>query len=147
MDLQASSSKQTTYKEIIEMPILTVTTNKTLLPAIKEKLAISLSALTQTYLEKRPELINVVIYENNGDWYSHSKPSEGFQFYLQIVITEGTNSESQKAAWLRHTWLLFEEIFINVNNLPNYISIEEQPAINWGYNGQSQASRLNKQGE
>ncbi|WP_141685250.1 tautomerase family protein [Pseudoalteromonas luteoviolacea] len=129
------------------MPILTVTTNKTLLPAIKEKLAISLSALTQTYLEKRPELINVVIYENNGDWYSHSKPSEGFQFYLQIVITEGTNSESQKAAWLRHTWLLFEEIFINVNNLPNYISIEEQPAINWGYNGQSQASRLNKQGE
>ncbi|MCF2858770.1 hypothetical protein L1286_14890 [Pseudoalteromonas sp. SMS1] len=129
------------------MPILTVNTNQTLLPAIKEKLAVSLSALTQTHLEKRPELINVVIFENNGDWYSHAKPSDDFQFYLKIVITEGTNSESQKAAWLEHTWRLFEEIFINVKNLPNYISIEEQPSINWGYNGQSQASRLNKQGK
>ncbi|MBE0368386.1 tautomerase family protein [Pseudoalteromonas aurantia] len=129
------------------MPTLTIHTNQTLLPTIKSKLADSLVAITSMYLGKLPTLTNIVIHENCGSWYCNGQSTSEFQFSLNIIITEGTNNPQEKAQWLKHSWQLFEEVFINLHNNPNYISIQEIPATDWGYNGQSQAARLQKQGE
>lgn len=59
---------------------------------------------------------------------------------LQAMITAGTNSEADKAAFIFAAKCMLT-VAIGETAAPIYISLLELPAGNWGYDGKTQAAR------
>ncbi|MGV1833002.1 hypothetical protein ACQZ6Z_26990 [Agrobacterium vitis] len=57
---------------------------------------------------------------------------------LSIQITAGTNSEEEKAAWIRAAADLLECL---PHDAPHYLTIIEIPGTDWGFNGIAQTAR------
>lgn len=60
--------------------------------------------------------------------------------YVDVKITQGTNSPEQKAALLQRLHTLLVETLGGLAEA-SYIVIHELPAENWGYAGVTQAAR------
>jgi len=59
---------------------------------------------------------------------------------LQAMITAGTNSEADKAAFIFAAKSMLT-VAIGVSAAPIYVALLELPAGNWGYDGKTQAAR------
>jgi len=125
------------------MPKLDLTLNTRLPDDAASKLAKELTLLTQTLLGKRPEVTRIHIHQNlNQCFINAARAPQPSAFDLAIYITQGTNTEEQKAQWLQATYQLLREVLGEEEpQQPNYISIFELDAHNWGYNGLSQSIR------
>lgn len=60
--------------------------------------------------------------------------------FVSARITQGTNTEVQKAAALSELFQLLNSV-LGVMAEATYIVLDELPATDWGYSGYSQASR------
>lgn len=58
-------------------------------------------------------------------------------------MTAGTNSEEEKRAFVGNAMLLLRRTLPSLA-AATYIVVKELPAINWGYDGQTQADRAEK---
>ncbi len=110
------------------------------------KAAEVLTRLTAELLGKRPELTAVAITATPpGSWYVGGRALLAGQssFYLDIKVTEGTNTKNEKA---RYVDAVFEAMKEHLGELApaSYIVIHEVHADAWGYSGQTQEFRYIK---
>lgn len=125
------------------MPLITLRASKIFSEQIRDNLAESLSLITENILRKNKQLI-VVRFEaalQETEWYVGGVKSDNEAiFELSIIVTEGTNTNSEKAEWMLQAWKLVTEV-LGATTHPNYISIQEIDGFSWGYNGLSQQQR------
>ncbi|WP_092547250.1 tautomerase family protein [Xenorhabdus koppenhoeferi] len=125
------------------MPKLDLTLNTQLPEEEVKKVVTELTSLTQVLLGKDPKVTRIHIYQNRSQCFVNAAYiNESSVFDLVIYITKGTNTEEQKAQWLLATYQFLSEVLGGRGSQqPNYISIFELDARNWGYNGLSQYTR------
>ena len=105
-----------------------------------------LTRLTADLLGKKPELTAVAITATSPEsWFVGGRPLPAGQssFYLDIKVTEGTNTKNEKA---RYVEAVFEAMTTLLGDLApaSYVVIHEVHADAWGYSGQTQEFRYIK---
>lgn len=75
-------------------------------------------------------------------WTIDAKPTQRTTAYLDVKITQGTNSGEEKAALIKLLNQILLKIFGELEEA-SYIVINELAAENWGYAGLTQANRAN----
>jgi len=103
-----------------------------------------LTDLTVEMLGKKRELVSVEIdTANRGRWAIGGRllgASASRTFYLDIKVTEGTNTKREKADYLARVWSGLENLLGAVDPA-SYIVIDEVRADAWGYQGRTQEYR------
>lgn len=128
------------------MPYLNLNLPMTPPPDQAAKAAEVLTRLTAELLGKKPELTAVAITATPRDnWYVGGRALSSGQssFYLDIKVTEGTNTKNEKA---RYVEAIFEAMTALLGDLApaSYVVIHEVHADAWGYAGQTQEFRYIK---
>ena len=127
------------------MPILNVSVTGKSDPARSATIAARLTELTHAHLQKDPAVTAVVInYVEPEHWfvggislaYQNAK-----SFWLDIKVTQGTNTKLQLAAYLE---AIFKEMtrLLNSVHADSYILVHEVPASAWGFSGKTQEYRF-----
>jgi 4-oxalocrotonate tautomerase len=129
------------------MPYLNL---KVAAPASNEtstKAATLLTELTASVLGKKRELTAIEIeFTDPRSWFIGGAAVEQAgiaSFYLDIKVTEGTNTKNEKAEYISRVFAGLEEILGSVAPA-SYIVIHEVHADAWGYQGQTQEFRYIK---
>jgi 4-oxalocrotonate tautomerase len=111
---------------------------------IPMEIALVLTDLTVEVLNKKRELTAVAFeYVEPEQWYIGGVPLTGHSlrsFYLDIKVTEGTNTKDEKSLYVSRAFAAIEEI-VGPLAAPSYIVIHEVHADSWGYKGQTQGFR------
>jgi len=94
-------------------------------------------------LHKRPD-VTVVVVESIavGNWSIGGKhlSEDRALAQMEAFITAGTNSEEEKSDFISAAYQMLCEV-LNVVLSPLYVVVVEVDAINWGYDGKTQALR------
>jgi len=97
-----------------------------------------------TVMGKRPEVTVVHIQESEPHLWAVNASALGTDdpvgAYVDIKVTEGTNTPEEKAEMLSETVKMLQEI-AGVIQEACYVVIDDIPANSWGYNGKTQAQR------
>ena len=97
-----------------------------------------------TVMGKRPEVAVVHIQESESQqWSVNSVPitvKDPIAAYVDIKITNGTNTSEEKAEIISQTIKMLQDIVGNTQEAC-YVVIDDIPANSWGYNGKTQAAR------
>jgi 4-oxalocrotonate tautomerase len=108
------------------------------------KVATFLTELTADVLHKKKELTSVAIeYMPAQQWFiggSLLSEQNTKTFYLDIKVTEGTNTKNEKADYIKKVFAEFEAVLGRLDPA-SYIVIHEVRADSWGYAGESQEFR------
>lgn len=128
------------------MPYLNLNLPMTPSPEVAAKAAEELTRLTAELLGKKPELTAVAITATPRDnWYIGGRVLSPGQssFYLEIKVTEGTNTKNEKAHYVE---AVFEAMRTLLGDLApaSYVVIHEVHADAWGYSGKTQEFRYIK---
>jgi 4-oxalocrotonate tautomerase len=110
---------------------------------VAAKAAEVLTGLTAKLLGKKPELTAVAVTTTPRErWYigAQAVPPGQSSFYLDIKVTEGTNTKNEKA---RYVQAVFDSMAKLLGELApaSYVVIHEVHADAWGYAGQTQEFR------
>jgi len=126
------------------MPILNVKVSGVASAERSQQIAQMLSRHTQEILNKRPELISIAIsyidpvhWIVGGETLTKQKKSS---VYLDIKITDETNSKSEKAAFIKAVFKSFEGLLGDLHH-ESYIYVEDVRAAAYGYGGLTQEYR------
>lgn len=92
-------------------------------------------------LHKHREVTVVEIVPSAGTWFVAGAPMTGPTAYADIKITQGSNTEAEKARLLAAFEDLLHET-LGKRAAPAYVVIHEIAATDWGYDGLPQATRL-----
>ena len=113
-------------------------------PETTNKIAAFLTELTAEVLGKKKELTSVAVeYVSANEWFigGASLASQGLAtFYLDIKVTEGTNTKNQKASYIQKVFAAFGSVLGSLNPASNIV-IHEVRADSWGYEGATQEFR------
>lgn len=124
------------------MPYLHLSLGRPLAAERQSELARRATELLVDILGKRGAVTAVRIECTADSWRvgGEALTEELTPCHGEVLITAGTNSEAEKAAFLTALHALLAEI---AGPLPeaSYLVIREMPAGNWGYAGLSQAAR------
>ena len=109
-----------------------------------EKIASTLTELTVEILKKKRELTAVAVeYVPPEQWYIGGAGLNGqplSSFYLNIKVTEGTNTKDEKAAYVSRVFAAMASIMGSLAPA-SYVVIDEVHGDAWGYRGQTQEFR------
>ena len=126
------------------MPYLSFHVSADASQAQSDDVARVLTELTATVLGKKRELTSVEIKATSPEnWYIGGKRVAGqdvVTFYLDIKVTEGTNTKNEKSQYVRQVFDAVAEIFGPLAPA-SYIVIHEVHADAWGYEGKTQEYR------
>jgi 4-oxalocrotonate tautomerase len=129
------------------MPYLNVRLSGSPSQEVSAKVALALTELTAKVLKKKREVTAVTIdHVPPQQWYIGGVPLAGQpqrSFYLDIKVTEGTNTKDEKALFVSSVFKAIEEI-VGPLNPASYIVIHDVRADSWGYQGQTQEFRYIK---
>lgn len=126
------------------MPILNLRVAPLQNPEQYQSLARALTALAERVLHKRAEVTAVVIEDlPAARWYVGAQAVDRPAAQLEIAITAGTNTEAEKAAFIRAA---FDELQRQLGRgealePASYVVVREIPAGDWGYGGVTQQAR------
>ncbi len=99
---------------------------------------------TNVFMGKRREVTVVHIMESEPQqWATHSNKlseKEPVGAYVDIKVTDGTNTSDQKAEMIYKTATMLKEIIGTIQKAC-YVVIHDIPANSWGYNGGTQEAR------
>ena len=108
------------------------------------KIAAVLTDLTVDVLKKKHELVAVVIeYVMPQHWFIGGTSMRGQRissFYLDIKVTEGTNTKDEKSRYVAQVFASIEAI-VGTLAPASYVVVQEVRADAWGYQGQTQEFR------
>ena len=113
-------------------------------PDRHQSLARALTDLTVRLLGKRREVTAVVIDDlPAARWYIGGAPVEQPTALLEISITQGTNTEEEKAAFIQAAFAELQHQLAGAGALAtaSYVVVRELPASDWGYGGRTQQAR------
>ncbi len=126
------------------MPYINIRLGAHLDASQQKQLYTKTTSLMNTIMGKRPEVTVVHIQESEPHFWSTYGSSLGEQdpigAYVDIKITEGSNTPEEKAVMIAETVKMLKE---NVGAIQEacYVVIDEIPANAWGYDGKTQAER------
>lgn len=126
------------------MPTLQLKVSPLQNPSRYRALAGALTRLTALHLRKRPEVTAVVIDDvPAARWHVGGSDVQGATAFLEISITQGSNTTQEKAAFIAAA---FAELQTQLGagqplEPASYVIVREVPATDWGYGGQTQAAR------
>lgn len=126
------------------MPYLNVRTSAPASSSTSEEIASSLTELTAEILGKKRELTSVAIgFVPPAQWFVGGASMDARQettVYLEIKVTEGTNTKDEKSRYVEQVFRAFESILGKLTEA-SYIVVQEVAADAWGYGGETQESR------
>lgn len=126
------------------MPILTLKLSANAKLQDATALAQDLTRLSSQVLHKRADVTSVVFQRLaiNDWWIAGDLPAQVLM-QLDIRITQGTNSDAEKEAFVAQAFALLSGHLEAGQSMhaTSYISVQELPATNWGYGGLTQQQR------
>lgn len=126
------------------MPILNVKVSGFASAERSQKIANMLSKHTQEILNKNPELISIAIsYIDPLHWIVGGKTLAAqmkSSVYVDIKVTDETNTKSEKAAYIKAVFSGFEDMLGDLHH-ESYIYVEDVRAAAYGYGGRTQEYR------
>lgn len=126
------------------MPFLDIRLSAPCLPEKVAKIAERMTGLTVEVLGKRRDVTVAVVHcVAPGHWTVGGESlnvSGSSSFFLEVNVTEGTNTPAQKAAFVAAAFAAAEAILGKLD-AASYVIVREVAADAWGYQGRTQAAR------
>lgn len=109
----------------------------------RENIQSSMTHLMKTIMKKKAEVTTVQIEETpSRNWSVNSLSQDNSIIsYVDIKITENTNSDEEKAKLIFNTNSLLTKELGSLAEA-SYTVIHEIPSGNWGYDGKTQKERF-----
>ena len=127
---------------IINLKVSLPESSKTL-----QLIANELTHLTEKFLKKKPEVTAITILPvNRENWFINKvslNETNQNSFYLDIKVTDGTNSKDEKREFLKATFDFMDSILENLNT-ESYVYVEDVKADAYGFGGLTQEYRYIK---
>ncbi|KXF83362.1 tautomerase family protein [Enterovibrio coralii] len=127
------------------MPYLNVRISAVESPESAEKVVDSLMKHTTEVLGKKPDVTSIDIdFVDPAKWFvggMRMSERNAVTFYLEIKVTDGTNTKQEKAQYVRNVFSDFEAIFGEVTPA-SYIVVDDVRADSWGFEGKTQEYRF-----
>lgn len=127
------------------MPYLNVRVSIAESSETAEKIVAVLMKHTSEILRKKPEVTAIEIdFITPDKWFVGGVPVSELRattFYLDIKITDGTNTKAEKAQYIKNVFTDFESIMGPITPA-SYIVIHDVRADAWGYQGRTQEYRF-----
>ena len=129
------------------MPILNVKISGVASAERSQQIAQMLSRHTQEILNKKPALISIAIsYIDPAHWIVGGETLAVLKkssVYLDIKITDETNTKSEKAEYIKAVFNSFEDLLGDLHH-ESYIYVEDVRASAYGYGGLTQEYRYHR---
>jgi 4-oxalocrotonate tautomerase len=127
------------------MPLITVSySGSRHTPSLKADIAAAVSDLTAKILHKDPKVTAIIIKSvDAADWFAGGKSlaaQELASFWLDIHITEGTNTKDEKAAYIAAMFARMSELLGPLHN-ESYLHVGEVKGDAYGFGGLTQERR------
>lgn len=126
------------------MPYLNFKTSMKLNESKKKEIVGILMENTTKVLGKKAN-VTAINFESldSKDWFINSQSLENRKeqtFYLNIKITDGTNTKNQKSLYIKNIFEQLSNVFENISEA-SYIVIDDVNADSWGFSGKTQEYR------
>jgi 4-oxalocrotonate tautomerase len=127
------------------MPLITVTySSSRTAPSLKADIAAAVSELTAKILHKDPKVTAIIVKSvDAADWFAGGKSlaeQKLASYWLDIHISEGTNTKDEKAAYLAAMFKRMEELLGPLHN-ESYLHVDEVRGDAYGFGGLTQERR------
>jgi 4-oxalocrotonate tautomerase len=126
------------------MPYLNLKLSTSPSAALRAQAVAVLTDLTAAILGKKRELTAIVVeHVAPGDWSIGARTLADLgqaSFYLDIKITEGTNTKAEKARYVAEVFRALEGL-LGAIHPASYIVVADVRADSWGYQGATQEFR------
>ncbi len=126
------------------MPYINIQLSTTLDDVQRDQLYEKTTSLMNKIMGKRREVTVVHIQESDPHLWAINAvkltPEDPVGAYVDIKVTEGTNTPQEKAEMLNQTIKMLQDI-VGAIQEACYVVIDDIPANSWGYNGKTQAVR------
>ena len=127
------------------MPYLNVRIAMQESSAITEKIVSTLMTHTTCLLGKKPEVTSIAVdYVSPSRWFiggSQMTTQKSVTFFLDIKVTNGTNTKAEKAQYVKEVFAEFDTILGPIAPA-SYIVIDDVRADSWGFEGTTQEYRF-----
>ena len=127
------------------MPYLNVRLSIKESPEIAEQVVSVLMTHTAGLLGKRPEVSSIAVdFVPPESWFvggTRISEQDAVTFYLDIKVTEGTNTKAEKARYAASVFSDLESILGPITPA-SYIVIHDVRADSWGFQGKTQEYRF-----
>ncbi len=126
------------------MPYINIRLGTDLDNAQRDQLYEQTTTLMNQAMGKRREVTVVHIQESAPEfWATNAKvlsDDDPVGAYVDIKITQGTNSPDEKAEMIAQTVQMLHKVVGTIQEAC-YVVIDDIPANSWGYDGKTQAER------
>jgi 4-oxalocrotonate tautomerase len=127
------------------MPLITVSYSSSRhLPSLKADVAAAVSDLTAKILHKDPKVTAIIVKSvDPADWFAGGKSladQKLASFWLDIHVTEGTNTKDEKAAYIAAMFARMGELLGALHN-ESYLHVDEVKGDAYGFGGLTQERR------
>lgn len=127
------------------MPLITVTyATSRQSPSLKSDIAAAVSELTAKILHKDPKVTAIIVKAAEAaDWFAGGKSlaeQKLASFWLDVHVTEGTNTKDEKAAYLAAMFQRMGEL-LGPLHTESYLHVDEVKGDAYGFGGLSQERR------
>src|SRR3954470_8820961 len=127
------------------MPLITVTyTSSRQTPSLKAEIAAAVSDLTASILHKDPKVTAIIVKSADpADWFAGGRSLAEQQlasYWLDIHVTEGTNTKDEKAAYLAAMFQRMAGILGPLHH-ETYLHVDEVKGDAYGFGGLTQERR------
>lgn len=127
------------------MPLITVTYSSSRnAPSLKGDIAAAVTELTAKILHKDPEVTAIIVKSADpADWFAGGKSlaeQKLASFWLDIHVTEGTNTKDEKAAYIAAIFARMGELLGPLHN-ESYLHVDEVKGDAYGFGGLTQERR------
>jgi 4-oxalocrotonate tautomerase len=127
------------------MPLITVSYSSSRHPpSLKADVAAAVSDLTAKILHKDPKVTAIIVKSvDPADWFAGGKSladQKLASFWLDIHVTEGTNTKDEKAAYIAAMFARMGELLGALHN-ESYLHVDEVKGDAYGFGGLTQERR------
>jgi 4-oxalocrotonate tautomerase len=127
------------------MPLITVTyATSRERSSLKSEIAAAVSELTARILRKDPKVTAIIVKSAEAaDWFAGGKSlaeQKLASYWLDIHVSEGTNTKDEKAAYLAAMFARMAELLGPLHE-ETYLHVDEVKADAYGFGGLSQERR------
>jgi 4-oxalocrotonate tautomerase len=126
------------------MPFLNVLVAAPASPALSKKIASAMQELTRLHLKKDPALMAIAIqFVAPEHWFvggSTLAAQEKASFWLDIKVTDATNTKGEMAAYIAAVFVAFGDLLGALHH-ESYVLVHPVAASAYGYGGQTQERR------
>lgn len=127
------------------MPLITVAySSSRRVPSLKADIAAAIGELTAQILHKDPKVTAIIVKSvDAADWFAAGKSlaeQNLASFWLDIHVTEGTNTKDEKAAYIAAMFKRMGELLGPLHQ-ESYLHVDEVRGDAYGFGGLTQERR------